>query len=512
MQTHFDYIIIGTGAGGGTIAYTLADSGKSILILERGSFLPQEKDNWSSDAVFIDEKYHTKEVWKDKNGDDIHPGTGYWVGGNTKVYGAALFRLREKDFEEIQHCAGVSPSWPLKYQDFEKFYDKAEKLFDVHGKSGEDPTEPFRSEPFPFEGVGDEPRIAEIREALKNKGLKPFDIPLGIKLNEKNPLESLCIKCDTCDGFPCLLHAKADSDVNCIRPISKFSNITLLTNAMVEKLLTNEVGDKISGVETILNKEKIIFSAETVVVSCGAINSAILFLKSANEKHPNGLANKSDQVGRNFMKHQNAAMLAMSLKENPTKFQKTVAITDFYFGDEDFKFPMGSIQLMGKSNRYMLKGDAPFFTPSKVLDEMAEHSVDWWFTGEDLPDQNNRVLWKNGEIVLEYTENNEEGFERLIEKFKKILSEIEDEHSFLPDSIHVSKKIPIGGVAHQCGTLRFGTNPENSVLDINCKTHEIDNLYVVDGSFFPSSGAVNPSLTIIANAIRVGEYLKERAM
>lgn len=508
MKTHYDYIIIGTGAGGGTIAHLLADSGKSILILERGKFLPQEKENWDSVAVFSEERYHTKEVWKDKNGENIHPGTGYWVGGNTKVYGAALFRLREKDFEEIRHCAGVSPAWPIKYKDFEKFYDKAEKLYDVHGKSGEDPTEPFRSEPFPFEAVSDEPRIADIRIALKNYGLKAFDIPLGIKLNERNPLESQCIKCDTCDGFPCLIHAKADADINCIRPIMKKENVNLLTEAMAERLLTNDEGNKIVGVETYLQNEKQIFSAETVIVSCGAINSALLFLKSANEKHPNGLANKSDQVGRNFMKHQNAAMLAISTKENRTKFQKTLAVTDFYFGDEDFEFPMGTVQLMGKSNRYMLKDDAPIFTPGKFLDEMSQHSVDWWFTGEDLPDYENRVLWNNGQVQLNYTENNEDGFNRLIKKFSKILTEIEDEIKFLPENINISKKIPLAGVAHQVGTLRFGDNPETSVLDINCKTHEIDNLYVVDGSFFPSSGAVNPSLTIIANAIRVGEYLK----
>ena len=508
MQTHFDYIIIGTGAGGGTIAKVLAETGKSILILERGGFLPQEKENWDSAAVFQEERYHTKEVWKDKEGNDLHPGTGYWVGGNTKVYGAALFRLREKDFQELQHVDGISPSWPLQYSDFEKYYNLAEKLFDVHGKTGEDPTEPFRSEDLPFEGVADEPRISDVRTALKNYGLKPFDIPLGIKLNEKNRVESLCIKCDTCDGFPCLLHAKADSDINCIRPIMHDSNVTLMIDAMVEKLITNEAGDQITGVETIINGEQITFSAPTIIVSCGAINSALLFLKSANEKHPNGLANKSDQVGRNFMKHQSAAMLAISFTENPTKFQKTIALTDFYFGDEDFKFPMGSIQLMGKSNRYMLTDDAPFFTPVKVLSEMAEHSVDWWFTGEDLPAPENRVLWKNGKVHLNYTINNEEGFDRLIKKFSKILTELEDDIKFLPENINISKKIPLGGVAHQCGTLRFGNDPETSVLDTNCKTHEINNLYVVDGSFFPSSGAVNPSLTIIANAIRVGEHLK----
>jgi choline dehydrogenase-like flavoprotein len=509
MQLHYDYII-GTGAGGGTIAYTLAESGKSILILERGAFLPQEKENWDTVAVFQDERYHTKEVWKDKDGEDLHPGTGYWVGGNTKVYGAALFRLREEDFGEIRHFGGISPSWPLKYEDFEPFYDKAEKLFDVHGKAGVDPTEPFRSEPLPFDGVADEPRIAEVRAGLEKMGLHPFDIPLGIKLDEKDMLRSKCIKCDTCDGFPCLLHAKADSDINCIRPIMDKENITLLINATAERLVTNDEGNKITGVETLVNGEQITFSGETVIVSCGAVNSAVLFLKSANEKHPNGLANKSDQVGRNFMKHQNAAMLAMSFKENPVHFQKTIAINDYYLANaenENFKFPMGGIQLMGKSNRYMLTGDAPAFTPMKVLSEMAQHSVDWWFMAEDLPMPENRVLWKNNQTHLNYTTHNGEALDELLKTFSKVLTEMEDHIKFLPENINISKKIPLAGVAHQNGTLRFGNNPETSVLDTNCKTHEVDNLYVVDASFFPSCGAVNPSLTIIANAIRVGEYL-----
>lgn len=514
MNLHYDYIIIGTGAGGGTIAYTLADSGEKILILERGNFLPQEKENWDSAEVFQKDRYHTNEVWKDKEGKDLNPQTGYWVGGNTKVYGSALFRLREKDFDVIDHVGGTSPAWPLKYDTFEPFYNKAEKLFDVHGKAGVDPTEPYRSEPLPYEGVADEPRIAEVREGLKKMGLHPFDIPLGLKLDESDMLRSKCIKCNTCDGFPCLVHAKADSDINCIREIMEKENVTLLTNAMAEKLLTNEEGNKISGVEVIVNGEHLTFTGETIIVSCGAVNSAVLFLKSANDKHPNGLANKSDQVGRNFMKHQNAAMLALSFKDNPVVFQKTVAINDYYFADEsneDFKYPMGGIQLMGKSNRYMLSGDAPFFTPNKVLEEMAGHSVDWWFMAEDLPMPENRVLWKDGQTHLHYTEHNGEALDKLLETFSKVLTEMEDHIKFLPENININKKIPLGGVAHQNGTLRFGTDPATSVLDTNCKTHEIDNLYVVDGSFFPSCGAVNPSLTIMANAIRIGEHLLQKS-
>ena len=508
MRTTYDIIIIGTGAGGGTIAHTLADSGKDILILERGTFLPREKENWDTVAVFDKERYHTKEVWKTEGDKDLHPGTGYWVGGNTKVYGAALFRLREKDFEEIEHAGGISPAWAVTYADFEPYYTKAEQLFDVHGIEGQDPTEPPRSTPFPYVGISHEPRIQEVSDALQGLGLHPFDIPMGIKLDEKDPLNSPCIRCNTCDGFPCMIHAKADSDINAIRPIMNQSDITLLTNAKVEKLKTNIAGDKIVGVETIIDNILHVFDAPIVIVAAGAVNSAILLLKSANDKHPTGLANKSGQVGRNFMKHQNAAMLGISTKKNPTVFQKTLAITDFYFGEADYKYPMGCIQLMGKSNKEMLASSAPFFTPDAVLEEMAEHAVDWWFTGEDLPSPDNRVQWLDGNIHLDYKVNNTEGFDRLLDRWSDILKQIDDGQSFFRHGVYLRKTIPLSGIAHQCGTLRFGHDPATSVLDAHCKAHEIDNMYIVDGSFFPSSGAVNPSLTIIANAIRVGEYLK----
>jgi choline dehydrogenase-like flavoprotein len=507
---HFDIIIIGTGAGGGTLLHALKDSGKRILVLERGGYLPQEKENWDTVSVFQKERYHTKEVWKTGGDTDLHPGTGYWVGGNTKVYGAALFRLREKDFEEVQHYGGISREWPVKYDEFASYYTLAEKLYTVHGKMGDDPTEPRRSEEYPYPAVSHEPRIQQLHDDLEANGYHPFYIPLGVKLNEEDRLHSKCIRCNTCDGFPCLLHAKSDADINCVRPSLMNDNVTLLVEARVMKLVTNPAGTEIKQVEVIVNGEPATFTANIVVVACGAINSAALLLQSANEKHPAGLANESGQVGRNFMKHLNAAMLAVSTKPNPSVFQKTLAVNDFYWGEKDFKFPMGHVQLLGKSNKGQLTEDAPFFTPGLVLDEMATHSIDWWLTGEDLAHADNRVQVKQGVIHLDYQENNTEGFNRLVNKWKEVLKKIDSGNSFFPHGIYLRKNIPISGVAHQVGTLRFGDDPKTSVLDRNCKAHEIDNLYVVDGSFFPSSGAVNPSLTIIANALRVGDHLLER--
>ncbi len=510
-MTQFDIIIIGTGAGGGTLVHALKNSGKKILVMERGTYLPREKENWDSIAVFHHDRYHTKEVWKTNEDKDFHPQTGYWVGGNTKVYGAALFRLREKNFEGVAHPDGSTPEWPLKYKDLEPYYTEAEKLYNVHGQSGEDPTEPYRSSEYPNPPVSHEQRIQEIHDELKAKGYSPFRLPIGVKLNEGDKLNSPCIRCDTCDGFPCMIHAKADSDINCVRPsLSSDANITLMTEMKATKLITDASGRVIISVEAERGAEKFSFTADIFVVAAGAINSAVLLLKSANEKHPDGLANSSAMVGRNLMKHNNAAMLAISTKPNPTKFQKTLAVNDFYWGDAAFKFPMGHVQLMGKSNKDQLSPDAPFFTPGLVLDEMASHSVDWWFTGEDLPMPENRVTIKNDQIYLQYTETNQQGFTRLKDKWESVLKEVDNVSHFVPHSLYLKKNIPLEGLAHQCGTCRFGIDPKNSVLDINCKTHDTDNLYVVDGSFFPSSGAVNPSLTIIANALRVGEHLLER--
>ncbi len=510
-EQHYDIIIVGTGAGGGTLAHRLAPSGKKILLLERGSYLPREKENWDTVEVFHKDRYHTTDVWRDKADRQLRPGTSYWVGGNTKVYGAALFRFREQDFEKLVHKGGISPEWPLKYKDFETYYSQAERLYCVHGARGVDPTEPWAESDYPFPAVSHEARIQEIHDELQARNFHPFSIPLGIRLNEKNPQASRCIRCNTCDGFPCLLDGKADADIMAVRPALRQPGVTLLTEAKVTRLKTDAVGSRVTSVEVERNGEPLSFSADIVVLSCGAINSAVLLLQSANSRHPEGLANRSNQVGRNFMKHNNGAMVGLSTRKiNSTVFQKTLALNDFYFGEKDFEFPMGHVQLLGKVNKDMMALDAPPVAPGMVLEQMAHHSVDWWITGEDLPDPANRVRLKNNQIVIEYTDNNGAGFDRLMKKWPQILKEVDCGCHIFPMDFYFKKKIPLQAVAHQCGTCRFGNDARTSVLDINCKSHDVDNLYVVDGSFFPSSAAVNPSLTIMANALRVGDHLLER--
>jgi choline dehydrogenase-like flavoprotein len=507
----YDVIIIGTGAGGGTLAHRLAPSGKRILILERGDFVPREKANWDSRAVNVEARYHTREVWQDKDGRPLHPHTNYYVGGNTKFYGAALFRLRERDFGELGHHGGVSPAWPISYADLEPFYTEAERLYSVHGERGVDPTEPFASGPYPFPAVSHEPRIQRLHDDLLRQGLQPFHVPLGVRLDESDRGRSPCIRCNTCDGFPCLVRAKSDAHVTCIEPALAWPNVTLLTGAKVLRLDTSASGREVTRVVVDHAGEPRAFAADIVVSSCGAINSAALLLRSASDRHPRGLANGSDVVGRHYMGHVNSVLLAISRTPNPTVFQKTLALNDFYFGTTDFPFPMGHISFVGKLDAIALSAGAPPFVPGMTLDVMARHSLDFWLTSEDLPSAGNRVtLDRDGGIVLSYTPNNEEGHRRLIARLKDLLQHLDLQPHLIPRNLFVGDRIPLAGVAHQNGTIRFGDDPRTSALDAHCKAHELDNLYVVDGSFFPSSGAVNPALTIMANALRVGDHLLER--
>jgi choline dehydrogenase-like flavoprotein len=517
MATHYDIIIIGTGAGGGTLAYRLATHGKRILVLERGPFLPREKQNWDTKTVFNTNRYHCAETWYDKNGQELHPGMSYFVGGNTKVYGAALFRLREKDFEKYTHRDGISPEWPLKYQDFEPYYGEAEQLYQVHGKAGQDPTEPLRSGDFPYPAVSHEPRIQEVSDALAAKGLHPYHTPMGIRLNEAQRYLSACIRCNTCDGFPCLVQAKSDAEISAVRPVMGQENVTLLTEAKVMRLHTSPSGREVTAVEVEWQGEQHLFSGDIVAVACGAINSSVLMLRSANDQHPNGLANSSDLVGRNFMKHVLGSIIGVTKQPNPTLFQKTLSINDFYWGEPGYDYPLGQIQTLGKVSKEALEDNAAAYAPL-TPEQVAGYSVDWWLTTEDLPDPNNRIMVDGDRIILDYTENNSEPYARLEQRWIEILKSIDCGEAILPHcsyfvqgvKSYFTGKLPLDGVGHQVGTCRFGTDPTTSVLDLNCRTHDIDNLYVVDGSFFPSSGAVNPTLTIIANALRVGDHLLTR--
>jgi choline dehydrogenase-like flavoprotein len=518
-EDHYDLIVIGSGPGGASLAHRLAPTGKRILMLERGDYLPRSRDNWDAKTVFVEGRYQAPEVWYGKTGETFHPGLHYFVGGNSKVYGAALFRLREQDFGELQHAGGVSPAWPLGYEVFEPYYCEAEALFHVHGARGEDPTEPWSSKPYAYPPVLHEPRIQALNDRLVKEGLHPFHLPLGIKLDQ-NPdgsatTYSPCIRCDAFDGFPCAINAKADAQVICVDPtLAAHSNFTLLTGAYVEKLLTSPSGRVVSGVQVLRDGKSEVYSADIVVVACGALSSALLLLRSGNDQHPYGLANGSGQVGRNYMRHNMSILMALLKEPNNTVFQKTLALSDFYFGDKDWRFPMGLIQMCATSHGEQIRGEAVpgwlGWLPEMPFDKMAEHSIDFWLQSEDLPEPENRITYESGKVVLSICQGNEEAAHRLKAKLESLLEPMGAHKHLFNRRLYLGKNIPISGTAHQAGTCRFGTDPATSVLNLDCKAHELDNLYVADASFFPSIGAVNPTLTIIANALRVADRIADR--
>jgi choline dehydrogenase-like flavoprotein len=511
----YDVIIIGTGAGGGTLARHLAESGKRILLLERGDWLPREPENWLSQNVFVENRYVSEDTWYDAHGKPFQPQIHYFVGGATKLYGAALYRLRKEDFGELRHHDGISPAWPISYDELEPYYTQAEQLYEVHGNHGEDPTDPPASAQYPFPAVSHEPRIQQLADDLEAAGYHPFHAPCGVRLDESNLPYSHCVRCTNCDGFPCAVHGKSDAEVLGVRPALEHANVTLLTNAKAVKLETDPSGSSVTTVVVEHDGETTRFAADVFVVACGAANTAKLLLSSANDKHPNGLANGSDQVGRNYMFHNSQAVLALSREENPTIFQKTLGLNDFYFANGEFDYPLGNIQMVGKSQAEMYRGEKPGETrlaPEWTLERVAKHAIDFWLSTEDLPLPDNRVtIDKDGKLTLSYTPSNEVPKQKLYEKLRSILGKLDlNEGHLLKRFAYMKNEIPVAGVAHQAGTCRFGTDPATSVLNVDCRAHEVDNLYVVDTSVFPSIGAVNPALTAMANSLRVGDHLTAR--
>ena len=517
-DNHYDLIVIGSGPGGATLAQRLAPSGKRILILERGDWLPRSIDNWSPKKVFIDNIYQARETWYDKRGKPFHPGLHYFVGGNSKVYGAALFRLRERDFGKLQHADGISPEWPLKYDVFAPYYDEAERLFHVHGAAGEDPTEPPRGGPYPYPPVSHEPRMQELSDTFVQHGLHPFHLPLGVLLDEKGGKAlptSPFIRNPFFDGYPSLTNGKADAEIISIDPtLDAHPNVTLLTGAYASRLDTDASGRSVTAVQVERDGARETYSADIIVVACGALSSALLLLRSGNARHPHGLANGSDQLGRNYIRHNQSVLMAIAKEPNDTVFQKTVGVSDFYFGADDWPYPLGLIQMTGKSHADTIRGEALpewlDWLPEMPFEYLARHSLDFWLSSEDLPRPENRIRYDGDRVVVEQTDNNLQAHRRLRAKLEALLEPMGAHPHLMERKLYFGKHIPIGGTAHQAGTARFGSDPKTSVLDLDCKAHELDNLYVTDASFFPSIGAVNPTLTIIANALRVADRIAAR--
>ena len=498
MSERYDIVIIGSGAGGGTMAYALAETPARILIVERGDFVPQEEENWDPEAVWKHRRYQTSERWLDDRGRQFLPYTHYAVGGNTKFWGSVLYRLRREDFEAIGHADGVSPAWPIDYDTLEPYYDRAERLYRVRGQQGIDPTEPPRG-PFPYPAVPHAPEMAAIVDGLRRQGLHPSPLPLGLlRVGEDDG----CVLCSTCNSFACKLHAKSEADVCCVRPAVARPNVTLWTNACALRLITDGAGGKVAAVEIERNGEVVRVEASLFVVACGAVNSAALLLRSAGDRHPNGLANSSGLVGRRYMAHLATMMQGFHpLRRNPVVFQKTVAVNDFYFRGNGFAYPLGQIQSQGRTHGVMAQTVVPWI-PLWAYEAWVSRGVDWLVMSEDLPRPENRVEVDGaGRIHLYYRPNNVRPHRQLVKEAGRILRRLG--YWMVVKHSHGNRN-----TTHQCGTVCFGDDARASVLDSFCRAHDVENLFVVDASFFPSSAAVNPGLTIAAQALRVADHIK----
>jgi choline dehydrogenase-like flavoprotein len=488
-----DVAIIGSGMGGATTAWALRRSGARVVVVERGDFLPREEANWSPTEVFQDGRYRNAEPWVDATtGRTFAPGVHYYVGGNTKVYGACLPRFRAQDFGRIEHEEGVSPAWPFAYDEIEPFYGEAERLYVVHGASGGDPTEPWRSSDYPFPALPHEPDVQRFADALGRQGLRPFSMPSGVDRRDGGR----CIRCRTCDGFPCKVDAKADADVLGLRPALQNRSVRLMTRALCDRLETSPDGRHIADARLIRDGRPVRLRADRFVVACGAVNTAALLLRSASDRHRQGLANSSGLVGRNYMVHNSTFFMGVDpRRRNTVSFQKTLGLNDWYLRGPDTPFPLGNVQMLGKLQGPMVKA-AKRWLPMRLADYIAAHSIDVYLTTEDLPDPESRVsLGPDGRIHVAWKPNNLKPHQRLVRAMSRAAR-----RAGYP--LILTQRMSIATNSHQCGTAVMGHDPRRSVLNAECRAHDVDNLWVLDSSSFPSSAAVNPALTIAANALR----------
>ncbi|MCC7320658.1 MAG: GMC family oxidoreductase [Rubellimicrobium sp.] len=491
-----DVLIIGSGMGGATLAAALAPSGRRILILERGGHLRDSPEARDPDAIFRRGHFKPPETWHDAQGRPFNPGNYAFVGGNTKFYGAVLMRYRAEDFRPLRHMGGTTPGWPIGYDDLEPWYGAAEQLYRVRGDAAGDPTEPPHSAPYPFPPVPDEPDIAALRRAFAAQGLNPVALPLGIDIDRW-----LARAPTTWDAFPDSTGAKSDAESCGLAQALRHPNVTLLTGTRATRLVAS--GRRVTGVEVEGPDGPRTLSAPLVCLCAGAVMSAALLLASADDDHPAGLANRSDQVGRNFMNHNLTAMIALNpLRRNRTVYEKTIQFNDWYLTGGPGGEPLGNVQMLGRVTGPILAGESGL--PLWLAHLIAERSVHVLAMSEDLPDPDSRVMWRRGGVVLDWRKTNVAAHDLLVRRLGRAMR-----RAGWP--VVLSRAFPKSKPSHQCGTLRMGDDPAASVVDRNLRAHDIDNLYVADASVLPTSAAVNPSLTVAALALRLGRHLSAAA-
>jgi choline dehydrogenase-like flavoprotein len=487
-----DVLIIGSGMGGGTLAWALRNSGARVLIAERGDFLAREPENSQPEQMYLKGRYKNAGLWYDGHtGKPFAPGVYYWVGGNTKFYGAALPRFRRSDFLEVEHQEGVSRAWPFTYEDLELFYTEAERLFDVHGQLGEDPTEPPHSGQYPCPPLEHEPAVQRFADSLRAAGLHPFHMPNAMNVNTRAERAAVA----TADGCPDNTGSKSEADNKAVRP-ALAAGVRIMVRTEVTRLVTSADGRRVVAVEARHHGRVVRIHAKRVVLAAGAVNSAALLLRSANRQQPEGLANSSGLVGRNYMVHNSTFFVGVNpLRTNSTKWQKTLGLNDFYESGEKTRYPLGNLQMLGKLQAPMLRPARPW-APMWALRFMSARSLDIYLTTEDLPSLDNRVRVDGDRILIDWTPTNVAPHRELVRRVTRLVRKAGYPLIF-------TQRMGIETNSHMCGTAVAGHDPAASVLDASCRSHDIENLWLADSSFFPSSAALNPALTIAANALRI---------
>ncbi|MER5830644.1 GMC oxidoreductase [Streptomyces sp. NPDC002130] len=491
-----DVLIIGSGMGGSALAWALKDSGLDVLVAERGHFLPREPENSQPAEMYIKGRYKNAGYWYDgSTGKPFAPGVYYWVGGNTRFYGAMLPRFRRSDFTEVEHHESVSRAWPFGYDDLEPFYTVMEHLLQVHGQTGEDPTEPPRSKPYPYPALQHEPEIERFSRSLRRQGLHPFHTPNALNISTQADRAAVT----TADGCPDETGMKSDAENRLLLPALR-DGVKILTGAEITRLITSPDGRKVVAAEARHAGRTVRINAKTFALAGGAVNSAALLLRSADDSHPDGLANSSGLLGRNYMVHNSTFFVGVNpLRTNPTQWQKTLGLNDFYEAGPGTRFPLGNLQMLGKLQAPMLKPARPW-APTWALKLMAARSLDIYLTTEDLPSRNNRVRVDGDRILIDWTPTNLAPHHELVRRVTRAVRKAGYPLIF-------TQRMGIETNSHMCGTAVAGDDPTQSVLDPLCRSHDVENLWVADSSFFPSSAALNPALTIGANALRIAPPL-----